>query len=36
MKIYADLEPEKIMKDEQRTQTVVDLLETTCVNPFST
>ena len=33
---HADLEPARIKKDEQSTQAVVDLLETTRVNPFST
>ena len=33
---HADLEPARIKKDEQSTQAVVDLLETTWVNPFST
>ena len=33
---HADLEPSRMRKDEESTQAVVDLLESTWVNPFST
>ena len=33
---HADLEPSRMRKDEESTHAVVDLLESTWVNPFST
>ena len=33
---HADLEPSRMRKDKESTQAVVDLLESTWVNPFST
>ena len=33
---HADLEPERIKKDEKSIQAVVDLLESSWMNPFST
>ena len=33
---HADIEPARMEKDKQSTQAVVELLETTWVNPFST